>query len=578
MTNTETVDVLVIGSGAGALTSAVTCAKAGLKVLVTEKADKFGGTTATSGGVLWVPGSRHSQALGQKLGVADDLVDHGARVRTYLRHETGNCFDEARIEAYLTYAPRMVEFLEDHTEVKFYPMEFPDYHPEAEGGSTIRSIGTMDYDASKMGDLMKTLKGELPQTLFMGLAIGSTLEMKQFLAAGRSPKAMAYVIRRMARHFVDLAVKGSSQRIVRGRALIARLAKTAHDMGVPFWLNAPAQRLIKENGRVVGAEIMRDGRRVTVRARHAVVLGAGGFPRDKTRRAGNYQGHAAIMDPVTPAPVTNVGDGIRMAEEVGAQFNADLLQPAAWLPTSKLNDARDQNGVWPHLTDRNKPGFIMVLSDGKRFANESAPYHDIVPAMLEAFQSRGTERAYLIGDDRAIRRWGMGFVRPFPIPKGRYLKNGYLTRADTPAELARKLNIDPAGLAATIRDFSLHARDGRDPVFGRGESIYDRYQGDENHAPNPALGPLDKGPYYAVRIYPGEIGTYKGLKTDENSRVIGQGDQPIEGLYAAGNDQSNVFGGSYPGAGATIGPAVTFGWIAGRDIARRAGVAVPGGE
>jgi len=574
MTQTESCDVLVIGSGAGALTTAVTAAKAGLKVLVTEKAAKFGGTTATSGGVLWVPGSRHAKALGDKLGVPDDLVN----VRNYLRQEVGNHYDEARIEAYLEYAPRMVDYLEQNTEVKFYPMEFPDYHPELEGGSYIRSIGTMDYDAGKMGTLMKTLKGELPQTLFMGLAIGSTLEMKQFLAAGRSPKAMAYVIRRMSRHFLDLALKGSSQRIVRGRALIARLARTASDLGVPFWLNAPAQRLIREGDRVVGAEILRDGKPVRVTARHAVVLGAGGFPRDKSRRARQYPGHASTMDPVTPAPTTNVGDGIRMAEEVGAQFNADLMQPAAWLPTSRLPGAVDQNGVWPHLTDRNKPGFIMVLSDGKRFANESSPYHDIVPAMIEAFAARGTERAYLIGDDRAIRRWGMGFVRPFPIPKGRYLRNGYLTRAATPEELAKKLDINPAALARTIREFSDHARSGTDPEFHRGASAYDRYQGDENHGPNPALGPLDKGPYYAVRIYPGEIGTYKGLKTDADSRVIGQDGLPIAGLYAAGNDQSNVFGGSYPGAGATIGPAVTFGWIAGRSIAAQAGVPVPGGE
>ncbi|MFT4150897.1 MAG: FAD-dependent oxidoreductase [Paracoccaceae bacterium] len=572
-TEAETVDVLVIGSGAGALTTAVTAAKAGLKVLVTEKGDKFGGTTATSGGVLWIPGSRHARSLSDKLGVPDDLDN----VRTYLRQEVGNQYDDARIEAYLEYGPRMVDYLEENTEVKFYAMEFPDYHPELPGGSRIRSIGTMDYDAGKMGSLMKTLKGELPQTLFIGLAIGSTLEMKQFLAAGRSPKAMAYVIRRMARHFVDLALKGSSQRIVRGRALIARLARTAHDMGVPFWLNAPAQRLIREGDRIVGAEILRDGKRVIVRARQAVVLGAGGFPRDKRRRGIHYQGLARTMDPVTPAPVTNVGDGIRMAEEIGARFNDNLSQSAAWLPTSRLKDAKDQNGVWPHLTDRNKPGFIMVLADGKRFANESSPYHDIVPAMLEAFEARKTDRAYLIGDDRAIRRWGMGFVRPFPIPKGAYLRNGYLTRAATPEELARKLDIDPKALAETIRNFSDHARGGKDPEFHRGESAYDRYQGDENHGPNPALGPLDKGPYYAVRIYPGEIGTYKGLKTDEHSRVIGQDDRPIEGLYAAGNDQSNVFGGSYPGAGATIGPAVTFGWIAARHIAGRAGVPVPGG-
>lgn len=565
------VDVLVIGSGAGALTAAVTAAKAGCTVLVTEKADKFGGTTATSGGVLWVPGSHHAQALSASLGIKDDRDT----VRTYLRQEAGNCYDHARIEAYLDHAPRMVRYLEQNTEVKFYPMEFPDYHPELEGGSRIRSIATMDYDAASMGPLMKNLKGELPQTLFMGLAIGSTLEMKQFLAAGRSPKAMAYVIRRMARHFVDLALKGSSQRIVRGRALIARLARTAADLDVPFWLNAPAQRLLRDGDRVVGAEVLRDGRKVTVHARHAVVLGAGGFPRDTARRKKQYHGHARGMDPVTPAPITNVGDGIRMAEEVGAAFNDKLIQSAAWMPTSRLPDARDQNGVWPHLTDRNKPGFIMVLPDGKRFCNESAPYHDIVPAMLDAFDARNTDCAYLIGDDLAVRRWGMGFVRPFPIPKGRYLRNGYLTRGRTPEELARKLGIDPDALAETIRSFSQHARDGRDPEFRRGESIYDRYQGDDNHSPNPALGPLGTGPYYAVRIYPGEIGTYKGLKTDEYSRVLDQDNQPIEGLYAAGNDQSNVFGGSYPGAGATLGPAVTFGWIAARHIAARAGLPVP---
>lgn len=567
------VDVLVIGSGAGALTTAVTAAKAGCKVLVTEKADEFGGTTATSGGVLWVPGSHHSKALGASLGIEDDRDS----VRTYLRQEAGNCYEDRRIEAYLEHAPRMVAYLEQNTEVKFYPMEFPDYHPELEGAKRIRSIATMDYDARKMGPLMKTLKGELPQTLFLGLAIGSTLEMKQFLAAGRSPKAMAYVIRRMAWHFIDLLLNGSSQRIVRGRALIARLARTANDLDVPFWLNAPAQRLIKDGGRVVGAEVLRDGRKVVVHARHAVVLGAGGFPRDKIRRKQHYDGHARSMEPVTPAPITNVGDGISMAEKVGAAFNDKLIQSAAWLPTSRLPDARDQNGVWPHLTDRNKPGFIMVLSDGRRFCNESSPYHDIVPAMLEAFDARKTDQAYLICDDLAIRRWGIGFVRPFPIPKGKYLRNGYLTRGRTPEELAGKLGIDPNALAETIRSFSGHAREGRDPEFQRGKSLYDRYQGDENHCPNPALGPLDKGPYYAVRVYPGEIGTYKGVKTDEFSRVLAKDGLVIEGLYAVGNDQSNVFGGSYPGAGATIGPATTFGWIAARHIAGRAGLPPPGG-
>lgn len=562
----ENVDVLVIGSGAGALTAAVTAAKAGLRVAVAEKDACFGGTTATSGGVLWIPGNRHGQLLAQQMGALDDME----RVRRYLRQELGPTYDEARIDAYLENGPRMVEFLERETEVKFYGMHFPDYHPEADGAGLFRSIGTENYDAAKMGPLMKHLKGELPQTLFLGLAISATLEMKQFLAAGRSVKALWFVSKLMLRHFKDLALKGSSQRIVRGRALIARLARSAHDSGVQFWLSTPAQALITTDGRVIGAEILRDGQRVNVYAGHGVVMGAGGFPRDKVRRALSYQGLAREMDPVTPAPITNVGDGIRMAEAIGAVFDDTLKQSAAWLPTSRLKDAIDQTGVWPHLTDRNKPGFIMVMGDGKRFANESAPYHDVVPAMLEAFETSGTDRAFLIGDARAIRRWGMGFVRPFPIPKGRYLRNGYLTRGATPEELAVKIGVDPAALAETIRTFSHHARLGKDPQFGRGASAYDRFHGDENHAPNPALGPLDQGPYYAVRIYPGEIGTFKGLKTDEFSRVMHRDGHAIAGLYAVGNDQANVFGGAYPGAGATIGPGVTFGFIAGSHIAEAA--------
>lgn len=572
MTEEAQCDVLVIGSGAGAMITAVTAAKSGLKVLVVEKAEVFGGTTATSGGVLWIPGSRHAKTLEARLGKSDSRE----AVLTYLRHEVGNGWNEARIQTYLDQGPRMVDFLEDHTQVRFYPMQFPDYHPEQEGGADFRSIATENYDAREMGALMASLKGELPQTLFLGLAIGSTLEMKQFLAAGRSPKAMAYVLRRMASHFLDLATKGSSQRVVRGRALIARLARSAQDLGVTMWLRSPATGLLSEGGRVVGATIQREGRSVTVRARHAVVMGAGGFPRDTTRRATHYQGLARTMQPVTPAPMTNVGDGIRMAEALGAQFDDTLSQSAAWLPTSRLPDAKDQNGVWPHLTDRNKPGFIMVLGDGKRFGNECAPYHDVVPAMLDAFEARGQDRCYLIGDARAIRRWGMGFVRPFPIPKGRYLRNDYLTRGATPEELAQKLGMDPAALAQTIRTFSEHARAGRDPEFGRGESAYDRYHGDENHGPNPALGPLDTGPYYAVRIYPGEIGTYKGLKCDEHSRVLAKDGAPIPGLYAVGNDQANVFGGSYPGAGATLGPGSVFGYVAACHIAQSAGLTVPG--
>jgi succinate dehydrogenase/fumarate reductase flavoprotein subunit len=570
--STQTYDVVVVGSGGAGLTAAVTAAKAGLKVLVIEKEPVFGGTTATSGGVIWIPGNRHAQALGAETGV-DDSLD---AARRYLRIEAGQYIDEPKVEAYLRHGPEMVDFMERETEVKFHALPFPDYHPDVEGASTIRSLGSVEYDARKMGDLMKTLKGELPQTLFMGLALGSSLEMKNFMAAGRSITAMGFVLRRMALHFRDLALHGSSQRIVRGRALIARLGRSARDLGVEMWLSAPAVGLVHEKGRVAGVEVQRREGRVTVHARHGVVLAAGGYPRDRARRAQHHPGLAATMEPVLPVPMGNTGDSARMAEAIGARFNGHMAQAAAWMPTSKLPGATDFTGVWPHLVERTKPGFIMVLSDGRRFCNESAPYHDVVPEMIKAFDRTGLDACWMICDARALKRWGMGFVRPFPIPHGGYVRSGYLKRGRTLEDLARICGIDGAELAATVERFNGFSRTGSDLDFRRGENAYDRHHGDEENTPNPTLGPIEHGPFYAVRIYPGEITSYKGLATDANARVLDQADAPIPGLYAVGNDQANVFGGSYPGAGATIGPGMVFGWLAARHIAAEAGRDLPG--
>lgn len=570
----RTVDVLVIGSGGAGLTAAATARKAGLDVLVAEKEPVFGGTTATSGGVIWIPMNPHAGPFGQTIGVTDTVED----ARTYLRIEAGQYIDEPRIEAYLEHGPRMVAFMEENTEVKFHAMEFPDYHPDVDGASSIRSLGSVEYDARKMGPLMKTLKGELPQTLFLGLALGSSLEMKTFMKAGRSVKAMGFVAKRMVRHFRDLALHGSSQSIVRGRALIARLARTLTDDGVPFWLESPATSLIEENGRVVGARLDTPDGMVEVRARHGVVLAGGGYPRDRARRRDHHPGVTATMDPVLPVPMGNTGDGSRMAEAVGARFNGNLSSAAAWMPTSKLPDATDDTGVWPHLVDRTKPGFLMVTPDGRRFANESQNYRDLVLEMIEAFDSRGTDTAWLIADHRAVKRWGIGFVRPFPIPRGRYIKNGYLKRGNTLDDLAKTCGIEAEELKATVARFNAFAKAGKDDDYRRGATDYDKHHGDDEHKPNPALGALETGPYYAVRIYPGEITSYKGLATDDKARVLGHDDQPIAGLYAVGNDQANVFGGAYPGAGATIGPGMVFGWIAARHIAESAGRSLPGIE
>ncbi len=559
-------DVLVVGTGAAGLTAAVSARKGGLDVLIVEKEAVYGGTTATSGGVLWVPGNRHGQAVAAATGVEETPE----KARSYLEAEAGNYGEPARIDAYLRYGPAMVDYMEAETEVKFYGMAYPDYHSEHPAASSVRSLGTVDYQASTMGPHLATLKNQLPQTLFLGLAVGSSVEMKAFMAAGRSFKAMLQVGKRMLSHFGDLIRYGRSEQMVRGRALIGRLARTAFDLGIPLWLSSPVRTLVPgEGGRVVGAIIDRADGPVRVEARRGVILATGGYANDDARRAATYPAPAGRMEHRSPANDGNTGDGIRMAESVGGAFNGHVGQPAAWMPVSYIPGRSGSEGVWPHLVDRQKPGFIMVTQKGRRFGDESAAYTDLVPALINACAAEGATEAsaWMIADARGVRRWGIGYARPFPVPHGHHLRSGYLLRADTLAELATKTGIDAAGLEETVQRFNSHAAQGQDPDFGRGQRVYDLYQGDEEQKPNPCLAPLVEGPFYAVRIMASEIGTFAGLKTDACARVLNEAGQPVPGLYAVGNDQASVFGGAYPGAGATLGPAMTFGWIAGRHIA-----------
>lgn len=558
-----TVDLLVAGSGAAGLTAAVTARKAGLDVLVVEKEAVFGGTTATSGGVLWVPGNHHSAGVQKATGETDSID----KARAYLIEETGNHIERERVETYLDVAPRMVKFLEDETEVKFYGMDYPDYHSESAHSSTVRSIGTVDYEARRMGRDLPRLKNQLPQTLFMGFAVGSGVEMIAFMRAGRSIKAAGFVVKKLGKHFLDVARYGEGQQVVRGRALVARLARTLFDLGTPLWTESPLGRLIGEDGRVVAAEVATADGPVRVNVRKGVVLACGGFPQDPDRRAAAFPAPSGNRDHRNPAAPGNTGDGTRMAESVGGVFSNDVSHPAAWMPVSVLPDSDDFTGVWPHLIDRQKPGFISVTADGKRFCDESSAYHDYVPELIKACAGKDKAEAWLVGDAAAVRKWGIGLARPFPIPHGHLIRKGYLKRADTLRELAAICGIDADALDNSVARFNEGAKLGVDPEFGRGDRVYDRYQGDPEHGPNRCLGPLEKAPFYAVKIESGVIGTFAGLKTDVHAQVLREDGAPVPGLYAVGNDQKNVFAGSYPGAGATLGPAMTFGYIAGRHAA-----------
>jgi succinate dehydrogenase/fumarate reductase flavoprotein subunit len=562
---TESCDVLVVGTGAGGLTAAITARKASMKVLLIEKEDLFGGTSAYSGGMIWIPGNRHSMAVNAKTGKSDskDIA------RDYIEQEGRGFTDPAKVEAYLKYGSEMVDYLERETEVKFYSMDYPDYVSENKASRTQRGLCTENYQTSKMGEHLKQLRNQLPQTLFLGLAIGSSVEMKEFMRAGRSIKSLGFVLKKLAAHARDMVLYGRSEQMVRGRALVGRLARTVFDLGIPMWLSSPMKELVVEGGRVRGAIVDTREGPVRVDASRGVILACGGYGRDAARRRATYPRVAGGANHPTPVPMGNTGDGVRLAEQAGGKFVVEVDQVGSWMPVSQIPGVDGVEGVWPHLVDRMKPGFIAVSRKGRRFADESGSYHHFIPGMIRGSEADGEPEAiaWLVADHCAVKHWGMGFVRPFPVPKGRYLRNGYLLRGRTLTELAQKAGIDPAGLEATVKVFNENARKGVDPDFNRGNRTYDTYQGDDEVTPNSCLAPLVQGPFYAVRLFVGEIGTFAGIKADAYARVVNADNQPIPGLYAVGNDQSSVFGGAYPGPGSTLGPAMTFGYIAGRHAA-----------
>ena len=554
-------DVLVAGSGAGGMTAAVTARRHGLDVVVAEKEPYFGGTTALSGGWLWVPGNR----LGAPLG-AEEPRD---AARTYLEDQCGPWFDAARVDAFLAAGPRMVEFLMRETAVQFEcPVMFPDYHPDAPGGAPGgRSIVAVPFDGRALGASLAKLRPPLPELTLFGMMLGSGKEIVHFFNATRSLESAWVVTKRLASHARDLALYRRGIRLTNGNALAGRLLKSAEDLGVRLLLAAPVGALVRADGAVRGAILDTAAGRVRVNARRGVVLACGGFPQDRERRRRLFPHAPTGAEHWSPAPPGNTGDGLRLAESVDARIEQDLPNAAAWVPVSRVTRRDGSTGIFPHFIDRAKPGVIAVTRKGRRFVNEANSYHDFVQGLMATVGPRDEPTAFLLADHRAMRRYGLGFAKAFPLPLRPYLASGYLLRGATPAELAAKAGIDAAALQVTLDEYNRHAREGRDPAFGKGGTAYNRFLGDATVAPNPCIAPLDAPPFYAVQVVIGDLGTYAGIRTDAHARVLGERGAPIPGLYAAGNDMSSIMGGNYPAGGITLGPAMTFGYIAGCHLA-----------
>ncbi|KYK47750.1 FAD-dependent oxidoreductase [Bradyrhizobium sp. I71] len=553
-------DVLVVGSGAGGLSTAITARKAGLDVIIIEKDEYFGGTTAFSGGVLWIPGNRHARDAG--------VSDSREAARTYLKHEAGNHFDDAAIDAFLDAGPRMLDFFERESEAKFILSGYPDYHPDVEGGAQQgRSVTAAPYDARALGEDIKRLRPPLETITFIGMMFNSSNdELKHFFRVTRSLTSAVYVAKRLASHLWDLLLYRRGVKITSGNALAARLAKTALDLRIPLLTATPAQRLINEGGTVTGA-VVRDAKgEYRITARRAVVLASGGFPHDAARIARAYPHLARGGEHLSPTPAANTGDGIRMAEQAGGTCDIRFSNASAWMPVSRV-PLGERTGVFPHLVDRYKPGVIAVNRQGRRFTNESESYHDVGAAMIADGAGGKETAAWLICDHATIRKYGLGYAKPAPVPVGIFVRNGYLKRAATLRALAEAVGIDADGLEQTVRAYNESAVQGIDRAFKRGSTAFNRYLGDAEHKPNPNVAPIGAGPYYALKIIMGDLGTFDGLTTDVVGRVLLRDGAAIPGLYAVGNDRASIMGGNYPGAGITLGPIMTFGYITGRHLA-----------
>ena len=562
-------DLLVLGSGAGALSAAVTAAHLGLKVIVAEKEPVFGGTTAWSGGWMWIPRN--------PLAVAAGIVEPIDEPHRYLQGIVGRHLDAQRAEAFLTYAPQMVQFHLDHTALRFVDGNaIPDFHGRAEAARTGgRSVCAAPFDGARLGADLKRLRPPAPLLSFLGMSIGG--DLRHFLRAGRAWDSFLYAAKRTSRHLLERALHGQGRLRMGGNALAAALLKSALDAGVSLRERHAAIGLIQEgeggSGRIVGARLRTPQGEVSLRARCGVVSACGGFPHDDARKAALFPHPPHGHEHRSAAVPSNTGDGLRLAEAAGARVATDLADAGAWCPVSVVPDVPGGLGNFPHLAERGKPGLIAVDRAGRRFVDEAGNYHSFMRGLFarcaQDFPGQPIE-AWLVVDHRFLRRWGLGAVRPFPLPCGAHLRSGYLKRGATLAELAAACGIDAAGLQRTVAEHNADAREGRDRAFDRGGIPYDRMQGDAEHpGPNPCVAPIEQGPFYAVKVVPGSLGTFAGLAVNAHAQVLRADGSPIQGLYAAGNDMASVMGGHYPSGGITLGPAMTFGWLLAHHAAGR---------
>ncbi|MER6944198.1 3-oxosteroid 1-dehydrogenase [Nonomuraea sp. NPDC000554] len=542
-------DVVVVGCGAAGMTAALTAAKRGLRTVVVEKAPTFGGSAARSGAGIWIPCNEVILAAG--------VPDTPAKAATYLAAVVGDTVPAERQRAFLTNGPAMISFVMRNSPLRFRWMEgYSDYYPELPGGMPNgRSIEPDQLDGHILGAELANLNPAYIPTP-NGLVVFSA-DYKWLTISAVNPKGLEVSAACLARG-TAAALRGEKP-LTMGQSLAAGLRAGLLAAGVPVWLNTPLADLLIEGGRVTGVVVSRNGQQVRVRARRGVVVGSGGFEHSAAMRA-EFQ-RQPIGTAWTVGARENTGDGIEAGERAGAAL--DLMDDAWWGPAIPL-----PGEAYFCLAERTLPGCILVNGGGARFVNEGAPYSDVVHVMYDRNTPDSPHiPAWLIVDQQYRNRYLFKDVPPLlPLPDAWY-RSGAVFQAATVEQLAQKIGVPPSALRATVTRFNGFALTGKDADFHRGDSVYDRYYADPYVKPNPCLAPLWLPPFYAFKIVPGDLGTKGGMRTDARARVLRADGSVIPGLYAAGNASGAVMGHSYAGAGSTIGPAMTFGYVAANDLA-----------
>lgn len=562
----ETYDVIVIGAGAGGMTAAAVAAAEGLRVLVVEKTAFVGGTTAWSGGMVWIPANPRMK----EAGLSDSITD-AVRYLSSTVPEPANAGQRA---AFLARGPEAITYLEANTEVRLQPVKAcPDYYPERLGATPGgRVLEPVVFDGARLGKGFARLRPPLPECTRFGGMMVSRLDMPHLGRIGTSLRSALRAAQLVSAYAWQRLRSPRGTTLHRGNALAAQLYATLLARQVEILFSADVEGLSMRDERVAGVVIRHGARDRLIAARRGVVLATGGFSHDASMRKRFFPAGAGF---ISAATASATGDGIRLATAAGAALNTDATNVAYWVPASLFRRTDGSRGVFPHMvTDRAKPGLIAVNAAGRRFVNEALSHHEFVLAMLREAKGEPDQPFHLICDRLFLWAYGLGRIKPFTRNYRRYVASGELIEAADVAQLAVEIGIKPSVLAATIASYNAAAKEGRDPEFGRGSTIYQRHLGDAAHKPNPCVAPIVRAPFFALRIHPADLGTAIGMTVDAQARVLRKDGTPVAGLYACGNDMASIMNGNYPASGITLGPALTFGYIAGRHLAEGS-VALP---